>query len=244
MKKIICSLLLVSTSVFAHAQINAQDLEIGVHGGVSSNGDPSGNMPYKGDIATFNYSGHLSVIYHIHKNFQIGLEGRVTELSRMTDSVYLSPYKIPFGADGKKMVYAKYMVSGAFLANLQAPVGTKGGYVYAGAAVGYGTSRHKTRRLNDNESYRTPDGGSGMVFGGQVGFVMGLSKFIGLNIEGAYRSYTLNYDNNEVPLLVPKEQLNFSVTDVSGTIGLRFRLPYSQERHDRKMPAFAAPLGN
>ncbi len=231
MKKVLSVILLVSSALVSQAQ----GWEFGIHGGISSNGNPSDNMPYKGNTSTLNYDGHLTLVYHLSKYFQVGLEGRIVELSRISDSVYTSPYNIPIGDDGKKMVYAKHMLSGAVIANGQISLGS--GYVYGGAALGYGVSLHRTRKLNESENYRTPNGGRGIMYGGQLGYVLPLSKYVGLNIEGAVRYYTLYYKDNEVPNLKPETNLDFNVMSYSGTLGLRFRLPSRYER-GMNMPPF------
>lgn len=215
---------------------NAQAIELGFNGGVSTNGNPTDNMVYRGDIYTYNYAGMVDLMINFNQYFQLGLEARVSELSRKSDSVYLSPYKLPIGGDDKKFVYAKFMTSAMLKANGQYHFGNKG-KVYGGVAIGYGVGRHNSDKVYPGESYRTPDGGKGIAYGAQLGYDMNLSERIVFSIEAAMRSYSLDYGGPYAPVIRPFEPLKYSITAYNLTVGVGFKLG-SRYRKYMRIPAF------
>lgn len=214
----------------------AQALELSFNGGVSTNGNPTDNMVYRGDTYTYNYTGMIDLMVNFNQYFQLGLEARVMELSRKSDSVYLSPYKLPIGDDGKKFVYAKFMTSGMLKANGQYPINNYG-KIYGGVAIGYGVGRHNSKKLYPSENYRTPDGGKGIAMGAQLGYDLNLSDRLMLCIEGAVRRFKLDYGGPYAPVIRPYEPLVYSITAYNLTLGVRFKLG-STDRKYMRIPAF------
>lgn len=232
MNKLFFTIAMVIASLASSAQI----LELGFHGGISTNGNPTDNMVYKGDIYTLNYAGAVNLMVNFNEYFQLGLEARVMELSRKSDSVYLSPYKLPIGGDGKKFVYAKFMTSGMLLANGKYPL-SKQAKIYGGLAIGYGFGRHNSDKIYANENYRTPDGGYGIAYGAQLGYTHDVGERVALNIEAAYRYFKLDYGGPSAPVIRPEEPLVYSIAAYNFTVGLKFRLG-SRYRKFLRIPAF------
>jgi hypothetical protein len=201
---------------------NAQSLELGLGGGFSINGAPSGgNMVYTTDESVVNYSGTMKLLYMNRSGWQFGLDGHVVELSGKSSKQYVSFYsQDSVGGDGKKFVYAKYAVSVAAVVNKMLPVGKDKFYV--GLAIGYAGTRNNTQERRSNESYKAPDGGKGMVLGGQLGYIATLSEKIALNVDVAIRHYNLKYDEATAPLVVPTESLNYKILSVPVTFGIRY----------------------
>src|SRR5256884_9855747 len=50
---------LISSFLLYNVNINAQSIELGIGGGISTNTSPTGNMMYKADQSLINYSGTL-----------------------------------------------------------------------------------------------------------------------------------------------------------------------------------------
>lgn len=205
------------------AQKGAIELTAGA--GVSVNSTPTDNMLYKGDVLTVNYSTLFNASYNFHRSLSAGIELRVLELSRRSDAVFVRPYNAgTVGGDDRKFMYSKSAASvcGTFNGKLS----VFRGYFYGGGAIGYGFSAHDYGRADfTKESYRTPDGGSGLVWGLQAGYTHGLSKVIGLNIEGAFRNYSLDYDYDIDYHLVPTgPNLSYNITAYTLTIGLVVRI--------------------
>lgn len=233
MNKLLLTTVLVTV---CYVSSYAQALELGFNGGVSINSNPTDNMVYKGETYTYNYVGMIDLMVNFNEYFQLGIEARVSELSRKSDSVYLSPYKLPIGGDDKKFVYAKFMTSAMLKANGQYPFGDRG-KLYAGVAIGYGAGRHNSDKLYPSESYRTPDGGKGIAYGAQLGYDMSLSDRVIFSIEAAMRSYALDYGGPYAPVIRPVEPLKYSITAYNLTIGIGFKLG-SRDRKYLRIPAF------
>lgn len=201
---------------------SAQSLELGIGGGFSVNGSPSGgNMMYKTDQSVVNYAGTMKLLYTTPSGWQFGLDGHVLELSGKSSQRYPSFFtQDSIGGDGKKFVLAKYATSVAFDANKVLNVGKDRFYV--GLALGYAGVRNNTQVRKANESYKGPDGGRGLVIGGQLGYVAMLSEKLALNVDVAVRHYNLKYDDNSAPLVVPEEKLNYKILAVPVTFGIRY----------------------
>ena len=217
MKASICLLFLL----VLHITVDAQNIEIGLAGGISTNSAPSDNIYYKSDKAAINYGGTLTVLYNFMDHMQYGIEAHVLELSGTSDKVYTGLNGLPIGGDDKKFVYAKNDAAVCGVFNGRLDVGR--GYVYAGAALGYNISRQSSTTLASNESYRTPDGGHGFVFGAQLGYVYGVSHKLGFFAEAAYRYIDLKYDA-EAPAIAPKTDLHYHLTAMPVMIGIRYRI--------------------
>ena len=211
-------LAMIFLSFNAGAQRRAIELCPGA--GVSINSNPGSNMYYKGDGLSFNYSALFSGVYNVHRSMSAGLEFRVAELSRKHDGIY-NTYTGAVIGGGKKFVYAKAAMSVCAIFN--GKLNTYRGYVYGGAAGGYGFSNHNSAKLGNNEAYRTPAGGSGPVLGVQIGYTHGLTSILGLNVEGALRNYTLNYDAG-APEVIPYTDLRYNITAYTVTLGLKVRI--------------------
>lgn len=211
-------LLTMFSSTRANAQRGAIELCPGA--GISINSNPGDNMYYKGDRLTFNYSALFSCMYNFHRSMSVGLEYRVAELSRRHDGLYTTYMGTTIGV-GNKLVYSKAAMSVSAIFN--AKLNTYRGYVYGGGALGYGFSNHNSATLRNGEAYRTPAGGNGFVVGVQAGYTHGLTSVLGLNIEGALRNYTFNYDAG-APEIRPYTNLKYNITAYSLTVGLKIRI--------------------
>lgn len=233
MKAILLTFTLLYSATSLYAQRGA--IEIGIGAGVSSNSDASGNMAYKGNVPTLNYSTLFNVLYNVHPNVSVGIEGRMSELSRKSDSVYNTYLNATIGGDGRKFVYSKNMMSVCAIGNGKYPI--KRGYLYGGLAFGYGFSIHSSANMKTgNESYRAPDGGSGLVYGLQAGYTYGLNQIIGLNVEAALRRYTLSYSST-APEVLPPANLEYNISAYTLTVGLKFRIiPKGKTQND--IPSF------
>lgn len=202
----------------AYAQPGA--IEICPGAGISVNSNPGSNMSYKGDQLTLNYSALLSGMFNIHRSMSAGIELRALQLSRNHDGVYATYLGTTIGG-GKRFVYSKAALSACAIFN--GKYNTYRGYIYGGGAAGYAVSNHDSRKLNTNESYRAPAGGSGLVLGVQAGYTHGLNAVLGLNIEGALRNYTLGYDAG-APEVRPYTNLKYNITAYTLTVGLKIRI--------------------
>ena len=217
---------------------NAQNVELGINAGIGTNTKPSDNMPYKGDLLTMNFAGSFIGLYNINKRWQAGLEFHSTQLSMKSTIPYTTYWGVKIGDDDKKFMYAKNAASvcGVFNGKLF----IDNGYGYAGVAIGYGATRHNSKTLNADESYRAPDGGKGMVYGLQVGFVKGISELFAVNAQVALRHYNLEYDAME-PTATTKENLNFKINSFPITLGIRFRFPDRASKIRRWQDAMNSP---
>ena len=219
---------------------NAQSLELGVGGGFSINGAPSGgNLIYKTDQSVANYALTMKLLYMTKSNWQFGFDAHMVELSGKSSKQYPSFYtQDSIGGDGKKFVYAKQAISVCFVGNKMFPVGNDKFYV--GLAAGIGGSRNNTQVRKSNESYKAPDGGSGMVLGGQIGYIASLGEKLGLSVDVAIRHYSFTYDEGTAPFVLPEEKLKFGVLAVPVTIGLRYYFfkvdPYHVPRYNSGRP--------
>ncbi|HEY9177862.1 MAG TPA: hypothetical protein VIN07_09240 [Flavipsychrobacter sp.] len=202
----------------AYAQPGA--IEICPGAGISVNSNPGSNMSYKGDQLTLNYSALLSGMFNIHRSMSAGIELRALQLSRSHDGVYTTYLGTTIGG-GKRFVYSKAALSACAIFN--GKYNTYRGYIYGGGAAGYAVSNHDSRKLNTNESYRAPAGGSGLVLGVQAGYTHGLNAVLGLNIEGALRNYSLGYDAG-APEVRPYTNLQYNITAYTLTVGLKIRI--------------------
>jgi hypothetical protein len=142
------------------------------------------------------------------------------QLGVLTDSV---------GGDNRKLVYAKYGISICGVANKAFTFYNKQtnkwskSYVYLGVAAGYGSARNNHIEYNAAETYKAPDGGRGLVIGGQAGYVGTLSEKFAFNLDIAVRHMDLKYDAG-APLVTPLKDLHYSVVTVPITFGLRYFL--------------------
>jgi hypothetical protein len=198
--------------------LQAQKIEIGLGGGVSINGKPSDNMPFKGNVITINYAANLSFVYNLNINWQTGLEIGVTELSRKSTDTFKTFFGVKFGNDDKRIVYAKRLPSAVIFFNRK--FYGKNGYGYAGIGVGYGGVSHDSKNLWANESYRAPNGGNGLVLGVQAGYLKPISSSLAVFTQAAMRYYSLNYDAKEP--LGTQVNLKYNIAAFPFTAGLRY----------------------
>lgn len=204
---------------------NAQSLEIGVGGGFSTNTAPSDNMVYKSDQSLINYALNLKVIHTTYSNWQIGFDAHVLELSGKTTKRFEgmpNPYLGYVGGDNKKLVYAKYAVSGCLVGNKAFMFNNNRSYIYLGVAAGYASARNESHNYKPNEGYKAADGGRGPVIGGQVGYVASLSERVGLNLDVAVRNYHFSYDAGAPQVFNPPTDIKYSITAFPITVGIRY----------------------
>lgn len=219
---LLAALLLGSTSVMA------QRVELGVGGGFCINTAPSGNLEYVSDQSLINYAGTLKLMYTSATRWQLGIDAHVFELSGKSSKSYPTYFRSPSGAtsvggDNKKLVYAKFASTYAFVGNKAFMFTEEKGYFYVGIAVGYSSARNNPILHSNNESYNGPDGGRGLALGGQLGVVKDFSPKVGFNIDVAVRYMDLHYDA-EAPLILPQEKLNYSLIAIPVTVGIRYYL--------------------
>lgn len=214
-KMLLGCLCLSLCSSIAFAQRGAIELAAG--GGVSMNSAPSGTLIYVGSKSPVNYSTQLNALYNVHRNISIGLDVRLLELSRITDTS-LTPTE---PATARKIMYSKAVFTPCAVTN--GKINIMRGYIYGGVALGYALNTHTDFSINrSKETYRTPGGGNGPVIGAQLGFTYGINRFMGIYAEAALRNITL-----ESKADAPKKiytQLNYNITAYNLTVGVKFRI--------------------
>ena len=225
MKKLLFSLLLFPSLAYA------QKFELGLGAGISTNVKPSNNMYFKGDKMTINYAATLQAFYNISDYLQAGIEVRALGLSSKSDKAYVYYDGRTIGDDDKRFVYGKNVFAPSAVVNGKLPL--KNGYLYGGAALGYGVARHDSKKLSANESYRAPDGGKGVVWGLQIGYVQGITKHLAITAEGALRRYNLKYDTN-ASSSDPMQDLHYNVAAYALTVGLRYQLFTSETKEKER----------
>ena len=222
MKKLLLFTLLIGIKA------QAQELEGGVGGGFSINGQPTDNMVYKGDQSVMNYSTNMRLLYTTKNLWQIGLEGHMHELSSKSSKKYggyinNSLLVDSIGGDDKKIVYAKHAVN--IMAVINKRFDFKGGasYAYIGGAIGVGFARNNAHKYDANESYNGPDGGRGIAYGAQLGYAANVSSNIGIYLEAAFRYYNFDYKDAGAPQIWTNPQpLKYSIMAFPVTFGLRY----------------------
>jgi len=212
MKKILCGLLLLPAISYG------QKFELGLGAGISFNTKPSDNMLFKSDKSTVNYAVSATGLYNVSNHLQAGLEVHVSELSGKSSITYTYWDGTTIGGGDKKFVYAKKAISLCAVLNGKLSMGN--GYGYAGVALGYAAARHDSKKHNDNEAYRAPNGGNGVSAGLQIGFVAGLSKRLALSGEAALRYYMLNYSAH----VQNNETLKYNIVSFPITVGIRYMI--------------------
>jgi len=221
MKKLLCCLAMLPAASFA------QKIELGLAGGISMNGKPSGNMPFKADKTAINYVATLTGLYNINNYIQAGLEVGASGLSGKTTITYTDVNGNPIKSEDKRFVYAKKALTLSAVANGKLSMGN--GYGYAGIAIGYAGARHDSKKLNDNEIYRAPDGGNGLLAGLQIGYVNGITKRLALSAQAALRYYSLRYDAH----VGAGETLKYNIIAFPLTVGIRYML-FSSETKEKE----------
>lgn len=222
-------LLVLSILLLAY---NAQAQKVSLAAGVGAafNGSPTDNMVYKSEQSLLNYALQAKLTRTTVTNWQFGIGGHMHELSGKTTKKYGGFYnrhlKIDsVGGDGKKLVYAKQAVSATVFVNKNIPLGGPKASFYIGAAFGYTFSRNNSLYYAENESYKGPDGGRGLCYGGQLGINAYLSEYVSFYFELAPRYYNYTFDKEvEAPQIRPYERLEYSVFAFPITIGLSFDL--------------------
>ncbi|MBA3828877.1 MAG: outer membrane beta-barrel protein [Taibaiella sp.] len=225
MRKIYLTGLILGCTVIT----NAQNIEIGAAGGISINGIANGNMVYTAEKPVINYAASGIVMYNFADHMQAGLEGHALALSGTSDKVYMGPNGSPIGGANKRYVYSELDASLCAVFNGRINFGN--GYVYAGPAVGYNIARNHSKTYADNDAYKAPDGGQGIVFGAQGGYVRGLSDRFGLYAEIAIRYYDLKY-TAEAPNVHPQSELHYHLLAYPLVVGVRYRLFKSKIEND------------
>lgn len=220
---LVLSILLLTYS----AQAQKTSLAAGV-GGVF-NGSPSDNMVYKSEQSMFNYVVQAKFTHTTITNWQFGIDGHMHELSGKTSKKYPGfPNRHliidSIGGDGKKLVYAKYAVAATLFINKNFQLNSKTS-IYLGVAGGMGFGRNNSLVYAENESYKAPDGGRGLCFGGQLGINAYLSEYVAFYFEMAPRYYNFKFDDHvEAPLVRPYETLGYSIFAFPIKVGLSFDL--------------------
>lgn len=214
------SLVLISLfciSIAAYGQRGA--IEVGAGAGISVNSAPTENMAIRGAKTPVNYSILFNAFYNVHQNIAVGAELRLLELSRSGSDVVIliAP---PAPVNNRKAVYSDMMMTLCAVGN--AKLNVKRGYWYGGLAGGYATNLHDSAKIKlTTEYYRAPNDGSGFVWGGQLGFVYGVTRIMGLNLEVAMRKYYLSYDSYA---LGTNDALEYNITAYTVTAGVKFRI--------------------
>jgi len=212
MKKVIFFILLLPFA--AQAQT-----ELGIGGGISANTAPTGNMPYKSNNPAPNYAGMASVIFNLSTNWQLGLQVRAEGLSGRSSHTYTDPHGNEIGDDGKRFVYAAPLLSGDIVLNRR--VGFGKGYFYYGIAAG-GAGSVNNHSISNSVSYRAPDGGVGYEAGLQIGYTLGVTSSLGVNMELAARYINLSYTAH-APASSTDALLHYGIVAFPLTIGIRYR---------------------
>lgn len=225
--------LLLGLVLFSYGA-QAQTTELGIGVGFSTNTSPGGNMVYQGDQMLINYATTLKFLYTSKTNWQIGLDGHLLEISSKSSKKYGGFYNdylyIPsVGGDDKKLVYSKYAPTVCAVANKKFSFENSAA-MYAGIALGYGFARNNSKSYHPNETYKGPDGGEGMVYGFQLGYMKAVSTNVIFNIDVAMRYYDLAFDA-EAPQRPYHELLKYGVATFPVTLGLRFLLDRGDEEH-------------
>lgn len=202
---------------------NYNQIELGIGGGISENGTPQGNMYYLGDQMIPNYATMLMIAENLGDNkWQVGLQGHVLELASTSSKTYIGDsYYATVGGDGKKIVYSKLATAVCAIGNRKFYYGRN--EIYLGLAVGFGIARNAASYASD-EGYVAPDGGRGMVFGGQLGYTLNFTKTFGLNLEVAPRYFCLAYDAMAPYYVKPHNNLYYNIWAYPVTIGFRFKI--------------------
>jgi len=208
----------------------AQKIELGVGAGISLNSKPSENLYFKGEKTTINPAATVQGFYNINERWQAGLQLHFSSLSGKSTVTNIDSMGHSSSED-KRFVYAKTNIIGCAVVNARFPA--QNGYVYGGAALGYGVSRHDSKTLKSKEAYRTPDGGKGVVLGLQVGYVRGITKHLAVSAEAAFRYQQLGYDTHAGTNTVT-ENLKYSVMSFPVTVGIRYQLFTSETREKER----------
>ena len=229
-KALLLALLLYCNNLYA------QTTEFGLGVGFSTNTSPSSNMEYSGDQMLLNYATTLKFLYTSKTNWQFGLDGHLVEISSKSSKKYGGFHNnglyIPsVGGDDKKLVYAKYAMSMCAVANKKF-ITQNNTAMYVGLAMGYSSARNNSKKYMPNESYKAPDGGEGMVYGLQVGYLKSISESVFFNIDVAMRYYNFLYAA-QAPQRPYYELLNYSVVSFPVTVGIRYMLYHGDE--DKKL---------
>jgi len=225
--------LFIPLFILLPALTHAQNVELKLGGGASVNSDPTSNMAYKGEKISFNYAAELAFLYNFAEDWQVGLQGTVLQLSRISDKIYNGPNGTSIGGSNKQYIYASPDATIYLVGNRKMNIGN--GYCYAGLAAGYGIARNDSKTLSDNVAYKAPDGGNGFAVGAQLGYVLGLSSRFGAYIEGAFRYMDLKYDA-EAPEVHPHTNLHYQIMAYPVTVGIRYRFINTRVQND--IPAF------
>ncbi len=208
-------------------QADAQRLVLGLGAGGAVNGQPSGNLVYKGDQTLLNYAGRLNFTYTNKSNFQFGFVGHMHEMSTKSDSTYPGfPNRHlridSVGGDGKKLVYSKYTVAACAVLNYNVKLGSQTSF-YIGGAIGWGFARNNSLYYAENETYNNADGGDGICYGGQLGFDQKLGNKVSFFFDASFRYYNFEFDAG-APTIRPPERLEYSIWAMPITVGLNFTL--------------------
>ena len=193
--------------------------EIGIDGGISANTAPTANMPYKSNSPAPNYAGLASIIFNLSKHCQLGLQVRAEGLSGRSNHSYTDFHGNEIGDDGKRFVYAAPLLTADVVLNRR--VGFGKGYFYYGIAAG-GAGSINSHSNGNNVSYRAPDGGIGYEAGVQIGYTLGITSSLGVNMELAARYINLSYTAH-APSSSDDALLHYGIVAFPLTIGIRYR---------------------
>jgi hypothetical protein len=157
-----------------------------------------------------------------HK-WQVGLQAHVLSLANTSSTVYVGDEaNATVGGDDKRIVYSQITTVICAIGNRKLRLNANNEF-YIGAAVGFGIARNNGK-YTPKDSYVAPDGGRGMVFGGQIGYTLNITPSFALNLEAAPRYMCLAYDAMAPYYVKPHDNLYYNVWAYPVTIGFRIKL--------------------
>ncbi|MEI8278232.1 MAG: hypothetical protein WCG87_00630 [Bacteroidota bacterium] len=256
MKKIIFILLAVLPFV-----ANAQKYEATLGGGISINGQPGDNEPYKGDKTVVNYAVMLNVMQNFGKyNWQAGVQYNALPMINKSSKTYPAvgnPNRFVGGND-QKFIYSSLTNAVCFVANKKfnladLKMNEHGsfkikGTIYAGISLGFAMTKNSNAKDTTDKSvaYKAPDGGIGPVTGLQFGYSYPISSRLSANIDLGIRYYYI-YFTAQAPTLVKTSgdipNLHFGLLAYPITIGVKYNfygLTRAQKKMDEAKKAMAA----
>lgn len=221
--------LVVLSLLFMAYNAQAQKVNLAFGAGGAVNGTPSDNMVYKGDQSLLNYAITGKLGYTTVTHIQYGIVGHMHELSSKSTKKYEGfwnryLYIDSVGGDGKKLVYSKSTVAACAYVNYDIVLNEKTS-IYIGVAGGWGFARNNSLYYQEDESYKGPDGGDGLCYGGQLGINAYMNETVSFFFDISPRMYNFKFDEEvEAPATRPYERLEYSIFACPITVGLSFDL--------------------
>jgi hypothetical protein len=207
--------------------VSAQNAEIGLGIGTSTNSVPFGTEFYRGNRVATNYAAGLTYVRNLGRIFQYGADLYVVELSRKSFYVYTWEDK-QIGNNDKKFEYARASYSFCPVFNAKFFKFGKS-YLYAGLSVGVVlATNYKTddgTTPNSNISYVAPSGGIGEVGGAQAGINYNVTPRISINGQVAVRYYNLYYNTQADHY---NDKLAYGTLVYPVIVGVRYNMGYTR----------------